>query len=255
MHLEYQPIIELASGHTVGFEALLRWVHPSHGMIPPSSFIPVAEETGLIVPMGVWVMNEALTQTQRWRESVPDMENMSIAVNISVRQLPDPGFLDVVREAISASGIDPAAISLEITESVLMEQKQLPMDTLRELHAQGILLSIDDFGTGYSSLSYLKWLFARVLKIDRTFIEELGNDPQGATLIELILGTARSYGLDVIAEGVETQTQLDELTRLGVPKAQGYFWHHPMPAADVPGWTTPSRTGTAVATAETNTQN
>ncbi|GAB3557585.1 hypothetical protein GCM10027405_02600 [Arthrobacter alkaliphilus] len=253
MHLEYQPIIELADGNTTGFEALLRWVHPSHGMIPPSSFIPVAEETGLIVPIGAWVMTQALTQAQRWRESVPGMENLSIAVNISVRQLLDTGFLDIVHGALSDSGIAPDAVSLEITESVLMEQRQFPMDTLRELHAQGIRLSIDDFGTGYSSLSYLKWLFARVLKIDRTFIEELGTDPQGATLVELILGTARSYGLDVIAEGVETQAQLDELTRLGVPKAQGYFWHRPMPAADVPGWITVSWTGPAVSAAEMNT--
>lgn len=255
LHLEYQPIIDLASGNTVGFEALLRWAHPSHGMIPPDSFIPVAEETGLIVPIGAWVMNQALAQTQRWRESVPGAEDLSIAVNISVRQLLDPGFLEVVHGAITGSGIDPAAVSLEITESVLMEQEQLPMDTLRALHAQGIRLSIDDFGTGYSSLSYLKWLFARVLKIDRTFIEELGNDPHGATLIELILGTARSYGLDVIAEGVETQAQLDELIRLGVPKAQGYLWHHPMPAAHVPGWVTASRTGADVSAAQTNTEN
>lgn len=255
MHLEYQPIIELVSGETAGFEALLRWVHPSQGMIPPDSFIPVAEETGLIVPMGAWVMNQALTQAQRWRESEPGMENTSIAVNISVRQLLDPGFLDVVYQAICDSRIDPAAISLEITESVLMEQGRLPLETLRELNAQDIRLSIDDFGTGYSSLSYLKWLFARSLKIDRIFVEELGNDPQGATLIELILGMARSYGLDVIAEGVETQAQLDELLRLGVPKAQGYFWHHPMPAAEVPGWVTRTRTGRAVPAAETNSDN
>lgn len=252
MSLEYQPIIDLAGGNPIGFEALLRWIHPSHGMIPPDSFIPVAEETGLIVPIGTWVMNQALTQAQRWRESVQGMENLSIAVNISVRQLLDPGFLDVVFQAIFDSGIDPAAVSLEITESVLMEQGRLPLDTLRELDAQGIRLSIDDFGTGYSSLSYLKWLFARILKIDRTFIEELGNDPQGATLIELILGTARSYGLDVIAEGVETQAQLDELIRLGVPKAQGYFWHRPMPGADVPRWAQ-SRTGSGVSAAEPST--
>ncbi|MEW1821578.1 EAL domain-containing protein [Arthrobacter sp. NPDC080031] len=251
MHLEYQPIIELPGGNTVGFEALLRWTHPSHGMIAPDIFIPVAEETGLIVPIGAWVMNQALTQAQHWRETVPGAEDLSIAVNISVRQLLDADFLDVVDRAITGSGIDPLALSLEITESVLMEQNQLPMDTLRALHAQGVRLSIDDFGTGYSSLSYLKWLFARVLKIDRTFIEELGKDPHGATLIELILGTARSYGLDVIAEGVETRAQRDELIRLGVPKAQGYFWHHPMPAAQVPGWVTSSRTGADVSAAET----
>lgn len=236
MYLEYQPIMELSTGNTTGFEALLRWAHPVHGTIAPDAFIPAAEQTGLIVPLGTWILNEALARTQRWRESVPGAEDLSIAVNISVRQLQAPGFEDVLRAAVAASGIDPAAVCLEITESVLMEQDPPPLETMEALHAQGVRISIDDFGTGYSSLSYLQQLSAQILKIDRSFVEELDSDPYGATIIELILGTAHSLNMDVIAEGVETQGQLTELQRLGVPHAQGFLWHQPMPADKVPGW-------------------
>lgn len=232
----YQPIVDLVTEQTVGMEALLRWRHGVHGLIDPQTFIPIAEETGLIVPIGEWVLRRALAQADTWRRTVPGAEKLAISVNISVRQLTVPDFAAAVRRAVAEAGIDPGSVSLEITESVLMEQAQLPMEALRELHAQGIRLSIDDFGTGYSSLSYLRWLFARVLKIDKTFVDELGQNPQGATLIELILGTARSYGLDVIAEGVETPAQVCELRRLGVPYAQGYHWHAPMPPEEVPDW-------------------
>lgn len=236
LFLEYQPIVDLASDRTVGMEALLRWRHPVHGLIGPQTFIPVAEETGLIVPIGTWVLQQALSKADSWRRALPGAADLTISVNISVRQLAVPDFPETVAHAIADVGIDPGALSLEITESVLMEQSQLPMEALRELHRQGIRLSIDDFGTGYSSLSYLRWLFARVLKIDKSFVEELGQNPQGATLIELIMGTARSYGLDVVAEGVETEAQVKELRRLGVPYAQGYHWHPPMAADDVPAW-------------------
>lgn len=232
----YQPIVDLVTEQTVGMEALLRWRHGVHGLIDPQTFIPIAEETGLIVPIGEWVLRRALAQADTWRRTVPGAEKLAISVNISVRQLTVPDFAAAVRRAVAEAGIDPGSVSLEITESVLMEQAQLPMEALRELHAQGIRLSIDDFGTGYSSLSYLRWLFARVLKIDKTFVDELGQNPQGATLIELILGTARSYGLDVIAEGVETPAQVCELRRLGVHYAQGYHWHAPMPPEEVPDW-------------------
>lgn len=232
----YQPIVDLVTEQTVGMEALLRWRHGVHGLIDPQIFIPVAEETGLIVPIGEWVLRRALAQAETWRRTVPGAAKLAISVNISVRQLTVPDFASLVQEAVQDSGIDPGDVSLEITESVLMEQGQLPMEALRELHGQGIRLSIDDFGTGYSSLSYLRWLFARVLKIDKALVDELGQNPQGGTLIELILGTARSYGLDVIAEGVETPAQVAELRRLGVPYAQGYHWHAPMPAEEVAHW-------------------
>lgn len=238
LFLEYQPIIELDTEQTVGFEALLRWQHAEHGLIMPDTFISIAEETGLIVPIGTWVLNEALAQVQRWRSRVPGAGNLSAAVNISARQLMAPNFPDIVHAAAQEAGIDPAAVNLEITETVLMEQPELPSETLHRLHDLGVGLSIDDFGTGYSSLSYLKWMSARTLKIDRSFIEVLGTDPQAASIIELILGMARTLHLVVIAEGVETHGQLAELRRLGVRHAQGYLWSKPMPADLVTAWLT-----------------
>lgn len=236
LFLEYQPIIELDTEQTVGFEALLRWRHREHGLIMPDTFIPIAEETGLIVPIGTWVLNKALAQVQRWRSNVPGAGNLWAAVNISARQLVSPDFPDIVHTAALAAGIDPAAVNLEITETVLMEQPELPSETLHRLHDLGVGLSIDDFGTGYSSLGYIQWMSARTLKIDRSFVEVLGTDPQGASIIELILGMARTLGLVVIAEGVETPKQLAELRRLGVHHAQGYLWSRPMPADQVTAW-------------------
>ncbi|MCU1554531.1 MAG: diguanylate cyclase/phosphodiesterase with sensor(s), partial [Arthrobacter sp.] len=234
--LHYQPIIDVGTDTPLGFEALLRWNHPEHGLIPPETFIPVAEETGLIVPVGTWVVQEALRQVQQWRQQVEGAGDLSAAVNISGRQLVARDFPDIVEEAIFASGIDPGAVHLEITETVLMDEPDLPKETLQRLSRLGVGLSIDDFGTGYSSLSYLKWLSARTLKIDRLFICELGDDPHGRTVIELVLGMAKSLKLDVIAEGVETLGQLNELLRLGVTRAQGYLWSKPIPPERVPAW-------------------
>jgi diguanylate cyclase (GGDEF)-like protein/PAS domain S-box-containing protein len=236
LFLEYQPIIELDTEQTVGFEALLRWRHREHGLIMPDTFIPIAEETGLIVPIGTWVLNEALAQVQRWRSTVTGAGNLWAAVNISARQLVAPDFPDIVRAAARAAAIDPAAVNLEITETVLMEQPELPLEILHRLRDLGVGLSIDDFGTGYSSLSYLKWMSARTLKIDRSFVEVLGTDPHAASIIELILGMARTLNLVVIAEGVETPNQLAELRRLGIRHAQGYLWSKPMPAGQVAAW-------------------
>ncbi|CAN7332583.1 putative bifunctional diguanylate cyclase/phosphodiesterase [Arthrobacter sp. LjRoot14] len=238
LSLEYQPIMDVATEMPVGFEALLRWRHRDQGLIMPDTFIPIAEETGLILPIGAWVLREALRQVQEWRRSVPAAENFSAAVNVSGRQLVAKDFPEIVEEAILFSGIDPAAVHLEVTETVLMDQPDLPKETLQRLSRLGIGLSIDDFGTGYSSLSYLKWLSARTVKIDRTFVEELGSDPHGATIIELVLGMAGSLNLDVIAEGVESKVQLSELRRLGVRHAQGFLWSKPMPPAPVPSWLT-----------------
>ena len=236
MYLQYQPIVEVATGHTTGFEALLRWNHPVHGTLAPDAFIPAAEQTGLIVPLGTWVLNEALSCAQSWRKTVPGAENLTIAVNISVRQLQAPGFDEALQAALTSSGINPGAVCLEITESVLMEQDPPPLKTLAALREQGVRISIDDFGTGYSSLSCLRQLSAQILKIDRSFVAELDSDPHGATIIELILGTAHTLTMDVIAEGVETQAQLAELQRLGVPHAQGFLWHKPMNTDKVPAW-------------------
>ena len=236
LSLNYQPIIDLSTEGAVGFEALLRWDHHEHGPIMPDTFIPIAEETGLILPIGTWVLREAVRQVQQWRTQVPGAENFTAAVNISGRQLVANDFPEIVEAAIRDTGIDPAAVHLEITETVLMDQPDLPKETLQRLARLGVGLSIDDFGTGYSSLSYLKWLSARTLKIDRTFVEELGTDPHGATIIELVLGMAESLRLDVVAEGVETNAQLAELRRLGVRLAQGYLWSQPLTAERIPAW-------------------
>jgi diguanylate cyclase (GGDEF)-like protein/PAS domain S-box-containing protein len=234
--LEYQPIVDLRSEATVGFEALLRWHHPEHGLIMPDLFIPIAEETGLILPIGTWVLQEALAQVEQWRRSLPGAGNVYAAVNISGRQFVARDFPDVVDAAVRSSGIDPGAANLEITETILMDQRGLPKETLQRLFRLGVGLSIDDFGTGYSSLSYLKWLSARTLKIDRSFVEELGSDPHGASIIELVLGMADNLSLNVVAEGVETIDQVNELRRLGVRNGQGYFWSKSMPPERVPDW-------------------
>jgi diguanylate cyclase (GGDEF)-like protein/PAS domain S-box-containing protein len=252
LSLNYQPIIDVSTEGAVGFEALLRWHHPEHGPIMPDAFIPIAEETGLILPIGAWVLRESLRQVQQWRTQVPGAENFTAAVNISGRQLVAGDFPDIVEAAILDTGIDPAAVHLEITETVLMDQPDLPKETLQRLARLGVGLSIDDFGTGYSSLSYLKWLSARTLKIDRTFVEELGTDPHGATIIELVLGMAESLRLAVVAEGVETAVQLDELRRLGVRLAQGYLWSKPLPAERIPAWlqSHPAKLTAAIAAAQ-----
>ena len=234
--LYYQPIIDLDTNQTVGFEALLRWHHVKHGLIMPRAFIPLAEETGLIIPIGTWALQTALAQAQQWRASIPGSERISIGVNISGRQLLAPDFPDTVAAAAQAAGIQASAVELEVTETVLMRQPELAPDTLHRLKDLGVGLSIDDFGTGYSSLSYLRWLPVRALKIDKSFIEELGTGPHGASIVGLITGMADSLDLDIIAEGVETPTQLTELRRLGVRKAQGYYWSRPYRQHQIPAW-------------------
>ena len=234
--LYYQPVIDLDTDQTISFEALLRWHHGDHGLIMPRAFIPLAEETGLIIPIGTWALRTALVQAQEWRRRIPGADNISIGVNVSCRQLLAPDFPDIVAAAVRDAGISSSAVELEITETVLMRQPELNPETLHRLTALGVGLSIDDFGTGYSSLSYLRWLSARALKIDRAFVEELGTGTHGASIVGLITGMADSLDLDVIAEGVETPTQLTQLRRLGVRKAQGYYWSPPIPAAQVPDW-------------------
>ncbi|ALV42362.1 hypothetical protein AU252_15410 [Pseudarthrobacter sulfonivorans] len=235
LRLHYQPVIDVKTGTPIGLEALLRWEHPTHGLLQPASFISLAEDSGLIVPIGSWVLNRALQQTQQWRNTLPGAKDLTIFVNVSVRQLQDLRFVDAVRDALRATGISPAAVTLEITESVLMDQRELPTAIIQGLHACGVGLAIDDFGTGYSSLSQLRWLSAHTLKIDGSFVSELGyKDPSSASIIQLILGMARVLNLRVIAEGVETPAQLNELRRLGVRHAQGYLWCAPLPAHEIP---------------------
>ena len=237
LRVHYQPVMDVETGEPIGFEALLRWLHPEHGLIGPDSFIPVAEETGQIVPIGLWVLNEAIEQMQQWKANVAGAENWRISVNLSARQLQDPGLHAAVADAITTAGIEPVALVLEITESVLMDDADQSLRTLTRLRSLGIGIAVDDFGTGYSSLSYLKRFPVTSLKIDRSFTEGLGgSDVHAGPIVEAIAAMGRALGLRVVAEGVETSEQLSELSRMQVQFAQGYLWSPALPADRVPDW-------------------
>ncbi|HQR80798.1 MAG TPA: EAL domain-containing protein [Actinomycetota bacterium] len=234
----YQPVIDLATGRTVGLETLLRWQDPDRGLLPPSQFIAAAEETGLILPIGDWVLTEALSQLQLWREQSPQAHDLWVAVNISSRQLLSPGLVDHVADSLRSTGIPPWGVHLEITESVVMNHLEPVIDTLVALRALGLHLAVDDFGTGYSSLTYLKRLPVTAVKIDRSFISGLGgsDDAFDRPIVDAIIKMAHSLHLEVIAEGVETPAQSDALHGLGCRAAQGFLWSRPLPAEQVPGW-------------------
>ncbi|RMG33046.1 MAG: EAL domain-containing protein [Gammaproteobacteria bacterium] len=229
----YQPIVSLGARRPVGFEALLRWQHPVEGPVSPEVFIPLAEETGLIGPIGEWVLAEAAGQVARWRAAGRDWR---VGVNFSRRQM-DLG-MDVQRllAIIEGQGARPADITLEITEGLMLDDSEETRQWLHQVRAAGIRLSVDDFGTGYSSLSYLKRYPVNTLKIDRSFVRDLAVDPGDAQLVEAIVMLARRLGLEVVAEGVETVEQLDFLAALGCEFAQGWWFGRPMPATEIPAW-------------------
>ncbi|SFU50561.1 putative bifunctional diguanylate cyclase/phosphodiesterase [Pseudoduganella namucuonensis] len=222
----YQPQFDCASERMVGAEALLRWRHPEHGFISPAEFIPVAEDSGLIVALGQWVLEQACREAAQWR-GLCGLE-LSVAVNVSVRQLREKDFLDVVIRTLEATGLPAGQLELEVTESVLMEDVQSAVQFMREARAIGVRLSIDDFGTGYSSLAYLQSFPINQLKIDRGFIESLPGD--GTTIVNAVISLARDFQLSVVAEGVENREQLAWLQRAGCTYAQGYLLGKPMPA-------------------------
>lgn len=229
--LHYQPQIECASGRIIGVEALARWQHPDKGMVSPAQFIPVAEETGLIVPIGEWVLRTACRQAKAWQEQgIPPMR---MAVNLSARQFKDPRFARRVLEILDETGLDARYLELEITESTLMDGLDSVNAMLQNFKRAGILISLDDFGTGYSSLSYLKRFPIDKLKIDQSFVRDVLTDPDDASLIRAVIAMARALRLTVIAEGVETQGQCDFLRALGCDELQGYHIARPMPAEQV----------------------
>jgi diguanylate cyclase (GGDEF)-like protein/PAS domain S-box-containing protein len=228
----YQPVVRVADETVVGAEALLRWHHPTRGLVSPADFIPLAEETGLIVPIGAWVLHEALRQAHAWRVAGRDL---TISVNLSARQLMDPGLGDTVRAALEESGIDPRAVHLEITESVLMDDVEHSIQTLTNLRELGIEFEVDDFGTGYSSLSYLRDLPIDTLKIDQSFVRDLGVAGSDTSIVRAIVGLGRALGMNMHAEGVERPEQLAELRALGCDLAQGFLWSPAVPAASFPG--------------------
>jgi diguanylate cyclase (GGDEF)-like protein/PAS domain S-box-containing protein len=228
LSLAYQPEVLLEDGSLIGAEALLRWHDGDGEFSAPANFIPVAEETGLIVPIGAWVMREACRHLARWREVAPDRAPRSVSVNLSGRQLGRPDLPDVVAEALSVSGLDPASLCLEITESVLMDDIEGAVAALKVLKGIGIELAVDDFGTGYSSLAHLRRFPVDILKIDHSFISGLGRNPEDSAIVRAVLGLARTLDLAVVAEGVERVDQLDELRALGCERAQGHLFSPPI---------------------------
>jgi EAL domain-containing protein (putative c-di-GMP-specific phosphodiesterase class I) len=228
--VHYQPRIDIASGRTVGFEALVRWRHPEFGLVSPAQFIPLAEETGLIVPIGAWILEQACRQTRRWQEA--GLPQVRIAVNLSSVQFRQPDLFETVQGALERSGLEPRWLELELTESLLMQNPENAVLTLQRLSGRGIHLSIDDFGTGYSSLSYLKRFPIHSLKIDQTFIRELTTNPDDAAIATSIILMGKSLKLRVVAEGVETRSQLSFLRVMQCHEAQGYLFSPPVAAAE-----------------------
>ena len=226
----YQPIISLADDRIVGAEALVRWDPPGEARVSPTDFIPLAEETGLIVPLGQWVLDHACDQLRRWHDVGVDTGTLS--VNVSARQLSSGSFADSVSDAIRRNHLSAGELSFEITESVLMEDVELSIESLVGLKALGVRLAVDDLGTGYSSLAYLKRLPLDSLKIDRAFVDGLGTDPNDSAIVAAVVAVAGALGLSVTAEGVETDVQWDELRRLGCDWAQGYRFSRPVPAEE-----------------------
>jgi diguanylate cyclase (GGDEF)-like protein/PAS domain S-box-containing protein len=227
--IAYQPIIALGTRKLLGFEALLRWQHPTRGLIAPGEFLEVADETGLMVPIGRWCLKEACTQLARWQEEREEASVLTMSCNVSSRQLMHPQLVQYVKEALQAANLDPARLRIEITESVIMEHAEAAASRLRELRDLGVQLDMDDFGTGYSSLSYLQRFPLHAVKIDRSFIERMRGG-QNAEIVRAILTLGRNLGLDVIAEGVETGEQDALLVEMGCPCAQGFLFSHPVAA-------------------------
>ncbi|MHB1116934.1 EAL domain-containing protein [Sideroxydans sp.] len=227
--LHYQPQINIESGRLIGAEALVRWQHPELGLIPPGTFIPLAERSGLIIPMGEWVLNEACRQAQQWRESG---HQLVMAVNLSALQFKRGNLLETVAHALKRSGLPADMLELELTESILLQDIDVAIKTLHSLKDMGVKFSIDDFGTGYSSLSYLKRLAVNKLKIDQSFVQDLAEDADSAAIVRAIIQLGHTLQLTVIAEGVETDAQLAFLRNYGCDEAQGFFFSRPVLAAE-----------------------
>jgi EAL domain-containing protein (putative c-di-GMP-specific phosphodiesterase class I) len=238
--LHYQPKASLSNGQVAGVEALVRWMHPERGMVPPDEFIPLAEQTGVIKPLTAWVLDAALAQCRAWRDGGLDL---TVAVNLSVRNLLDAHLPDSIAALLRRHELPPSALELEITESTIVADQVRALDVLTRLNGMGIGLSVDDFGTGYSSLAYLKDLPVSELKIDRKFVNNMTEDGDDAFIVRSTIDLGRNLGLQVVAEGVETEAVWDQLALLGCDVAQGYYLTRPLPAADLTEWLAVRRQG------------
>jgi diguanylate cyclase (GGDEF)-like protein/PAS domain S-box-containing protein len=228
--LHYQPQVDLQSGRIVGMEALIRWQHPELGMVPPSRFVGVAEDTGLIVPIGAWVMRTACAQNKAWQDA--GLGRLRVAVNLSARQFSAADLVPGIEQVLADTGLDPSCLELELTESLFMSDVTPAVELLHRMKALGVKLSIDDFGTGYSSFSYLSRFPIDVLKIDRSFVNDISHDANDAAIVASIIALAHNLRLSVIAEGVETAEQLDYLRHQGCDEMQGYYFSRPLPAQE-----------------------
>jgi diguanylate cyclase (GGDEF)-like protein/PAS domain S-box-containing protein len=226
----FQPIVDLDGGHVIGFEVLARWLHPERGLLVPAQFLPMAEDSGLIVDLGSRILRDALAQLAHWRAVGLRFASCSLSVNIATQQLIDGRFLDIVHDALGETGIDADSLWLEITETALMADSNAAGRALRDLRGLGLHLSVDDFGTGYSSLTYLKRFPVEAIKIDRSFVTGLGLEADDTSIVEAVVRLGHSLGLSVVAEGVETPLQLNRLRELGCDKGQGYLFGRPRPA-------------------------
>ena len=231
LEVHYQPVVDLHRREVVGLEALVRWRHPELGLLAPDLFLPLAESSGLVIELGRWVLQTACRQMASWHRQGLRLE---IAVNVSVRQVTDPAFVDDVRRALESSGLAPERLLLEVTESAVMEDVEAAAGALTQIRGTGATIAIDDFGTGYSSLLYLKRYPIGVLKVDRSFIAGLGQNPDDDAIVSSVVSLARAVGALCIAEGVETPAQHAQLLALGCDRAQGFLFSRPVPVAQVP---------------------
>ena len=230
LQLHYQPRVSTRTGRVIAVEALLRWAHPVRGMVAPDRFIGIAEETGYIGPLGAWVLKEGVACAATLARQFPGVR---VAINVSPKQLASRRFVDMVRDTLDAAGLEGSAIELELTEGVAMDNPEMAQAALLQLRAIGVQLSIDDFGTGYSSLSYLKRLPVQCVKIDRSFIRDIPEQPDARALAEAIVGIGQALDLHIVAEGVENEAQLALLQKLGVDEYQGYLFSPPVPMAEL----------------------
>jgi predicted signal transduction protein with EAL and GGDEF domain len=225
--LYYQPVVNVESNRITGFEALIRWNHPAQGMIAPVTFIPLAEEIGFIVPLGEWVIRQACATAARWPEDI------HVAVNISAVQFRNPGLMQVIVGALAASGLHPTRLEIEITETVLLTNKEATLAVLHQLRALGIRIAMDDFGTGYSSLTYLQCFPFDKIKIDRSFVKDITENTGSLNIVRAVAALAHGMGMTATAEGVETPEQLDTIKSEGCTEMQGFLFSRPLPAHEI----------------------
>jgi EAL domain-containing protein (putative c-di-GMP-specific phosphodiesterase class I) len=236
LRVVYQPIVNLGSGEPAGFEALARWTHPNTGVVGPAEFVRVAENRGLIVELGRWVLREALHHAAIWQGQEPRGHRAPVSVNLSPRQVSDPRLVDSIAAAMAEANTPPGSLLLEVAETALMEDKETLLDAMHRLRAIGVRMMLDDFGTGYSSLSHVRRFPISALKLDRSFVRNLSTDRPSRAIASAVLHLAHGLGADVIAEGVETSEQAETIRDLGCKYGQGYHFGHPMEVEDAARW-------------------